>query len=197
MKKTVLVLIVLVLCIPAIALSAPPIQEGAIQGNYAFTGRATCLTSLYGFNSNQTPIGGVFTLDSFSEQGVVTFNFAGTAIGQGHFLSVKYSPSGLSSVASGDNDVQLTYSVGPDGTVTMSSPFTGTILTGTATGTTVTESPISLIGWMSKDKTSLKLTSVEPEMATLTFSNGVVLYRICNRTRDFLQLKQGEPDQGQ
>ena len=63
-----------------------------LNGDYAFTGEASCLVSNAGFDGNLTPLDGRFVI-SFSVQGVRTFNGDGTGTVQGRTVSFQ-NPDG-------------------------------------------------------------------------------------------------------
>lgn len=162
-------------------------HKKSIQGDYAFTGAATCVVSPAGFNPNLTPKGGWY-YESFSVQGVWTFNHDGTGIRQGRAVVVTfYSPG---QAASNDFQASFTYSIGPDDTITtqLSSPLTGQILTGTRAGQKFTTDQIALKGLIAKDNESLTIASDEPQIETTTYSNGDISPRICHRSRVLLRL---------
>lgn len=163
-----------------------------LQGDYAFTGSATCVTSPAGFNPDLTPRGGWY-YESFSIQGAWTFNHDGTGIRRGRGVSVTfYNPA-----HAGSFDIQalFTYTIGPDNTIVtqLSMPLTGQVLTGSRAGQTFSVDQITLKGLLGKDKEMLTLASEEPEIETATYSNGNVLPRICQRSRVLLLMhpKQG------
>ena len=160
-----------------------------LKGDYAFTGEATCITSQSGFNSDQTPIGTSF-ITSFSVQGVWTFNDNGTGTREGRCVSVTGDP--YPGASSQDILAPSGYTVGSDGTITtwLTSPLTGTVLTGLRAGQTFTIDQIRLKGIISKDEKSLTIASEEPEIETVTYSNGNIFFRICHRSRVLLWLEK-------
>jgi len=186
MRRTSLCLILGVsLFWAGIAGAAPP----QLKGEYAFTGEATCTTSLSGFNADLTPKNPWF-LQSFSVQGVWTFNGDGTGSREGR--SVGLSTGSSPGVGSEDWLAPFGYTVGPDGTFTtwLTSPLTGTVLTGPRAGQTFTIDKIDLTGIISKDKKSLTIAADEPQIETVTYSDGTVHPRICHRSRVLLRLEE-------
>jgi hypothetical protein len=162
-----------------------------IKGDYAFTGAATCLTSPAGFNADLTPKGGWY-YESFSVQGVWTFNHDGTGIRKGRGVSITfYSPGHAGSF---DFQAPFTYTIGQDNTVTteLSSQLTGQILTGSRAGQTFTIDQISLQGLIAKDNEGLTIASTEPQIETTVYSNGNIIPRICYRSRVLLRLHENE-----
>lgn len=163
-----------------------------IKGDYAFTGEGFCISSPSGFNPNLTPMDGWF-FQSFNVQGVWTFNHDGTGSRQGRsvivtLISPPVSPPSASSM---DFQASFTYTIGPDDTITtqLSSPLTGQMLTGPRTGQTFTIDQIVLTGMISKDNKSLTIATDEPQIETVTFSDGFVEHRICHRARVLLRLE--------
>ena len=122
-----------------------------LNGDYAFTGEASCLTDL-------TPQDGRFVV-SFSVRGVRTFNGDGTGTLKGR--SVGFSGGAFS------NDFQalFTYDVESDGTFTtqVTGQLTGKELTGERAGQTLTIDHFpGLSGQMSQDHKSMTLASDAP-----------------------------------
>lgn len=168
-----------------------------LHGDYAFTGDAACIGTFspLGFNPNLTPVDGRFG-ESFSTQGVRTFNGDGTGTFNGISVAVTQpdTPVVLGGASSSNFQGSFTYVVAPDGTFTtnLGGPLTGTILTGTRAGQTFTVDTIPLSGSISGDHKTLTATSVVPTIETVTYSNGDVLRRICHRSRVLLRLKRGD-----
>ncbi len=129
-----------------------------LNGDYAFTGEASCLVSNTGFNTDLTPQDGRFVV-SFSVHGVRTFNGDGTGTLKGR--SVGFSGGAFS------NDFQalFTYDVESDGTFTtqVTGQLTGKELTGERAGQTFTIDHFpELSGQISQDHKSLTLASDAP-----------------------------------
>ena len=171
-----------------IAVAAPP----QLKGEYAFTGEATCITSAEPFNTdannNPTTPSGPWFFESFSVQGVWTFNGNGTGSREGR--SVGVSGGSYPGVGSQDFQASFGYTVEPDGTFTtwLTSPLTGTYLTGPRAGQTLTIDKIDLTGIISNNKNSLTVASEVPKIETVTFSNGNIHYRVCHRSRVLIWL---------
>ncbi len=129
-----------------------------LNGDYAFTGEASCLVSNTGFNTDLMPQDGRFVV-SFSVHGVRTFNGDGTGTLKGR--SVGFSGGAFS------NDFQalFTYDVESDGTFTtqVTGQLTGKELTGERAGQTFTIDHFpELSGQISQDHKSLTLASDAP-----------------------------------
>jgi hypothetical protein len=164
--------------------------DSPLKGQYAFTGTNTCLNTPDGFNPNQQPnvpaisnvssgsLAGVFTFDgqggwSFNETTLVIESAAFTGPGEGKFV-----PSATSATATATGS----YAVGPNGEVGITvTGKTATILTGSATGLTLTytNSP-PLSGQLSPDHKTLLLSLTEPVVETESISNTPVNQRICH-----------------
>ncbi len=195
MRRASLWSIMSVMLLWAGAADAGPNQ--LLHGAYAFTGEASCIVSLTGFNNDGTPKDGRF-VESFTVQGVWTFNGDGTGSRTGRSVGITHpdhdSPSTFAiggSADSSDFQASFTYNVAPDGTFTtlLSAPLTGTVLTGPRALQTFTIDQIALAGLMSQDHRSLTIATEDPSVETVTYSNGDVRYRICHRSRALFQLK--------
>jgi hypothetical protein len=177
--------------------AAPPNQalNRLLQGQYAFSGEASCLVSIGGFNADLTPVAsGPFPfVVSFAVQGVRTFNGDGTGtlvarvVSFTHPFALPTSPTPVfnrGGAASNDISAAFTYQVAPDRTFTVLQPLAnGTFLTGTRAGQTFTDGPFSLMGEISSDGQTLTSATDQPTVETITFSNGDVQRRICHRSR--------------
>jgi len=129
-----------------------------LNGDYAFTGEASCLVSNTGFNTDLTPQDGRFVV-SFSVHGVRTFNGDGTGTLKGR--SVGFSGGAFSS----DFQASFTYDVASDGTFTtqVTGQLTGKELTGERAGQTFTIDHFpELSGQISQGHKSLTLASDAP-----------------------------------
>ncbi len=165
-----------------------------LKGDYAFTGEASCLIALDGFDpTDLTPLSDSRFVTSFSVQGVVTFNGDGTGARYGSTVSFTHSdrPVILGGAGSDEFQASFTYDVAPDKTTfstQLSAPLTGKFLSGLRKGQTYTIDKIPLTGMISEDKKSLTLATDEPTIETQTFSNGDVHYRICHRSRVLIRI---------
>lgn len=166
-----------------------------LDGDYAFTGEASCLVAFDGFNSSLTPISGTRFVVSSSVQGVRTFNGDGTGTLHGRSVSITHSDDPVVGGAADSDDFEasFTYTVTSARTFTtvLSAPLTGTILTGPRAGQTFTIDPIPLTGMISDDTNSLTLATDVPTVETQTFSNGDIHPRICHRSRALFRLQKG------
>ncbi len=181
-----------------IAGAAPPV---GLVGAYVFTGEASCITSLTdpGFyldsqNYPATPISPWY-LESFSVQGVWTFNGDGTGTREGITFGV--SAGTYPGVGSSTFQAPFTYTVSPDGTFTtwLTPPLTGNVLTGPREGQRFTIDQITLTGKISMDKKSLTIAAEEPQIETVKYYSSVgtllaVHYRVCHRSRVLLLLQK-------
>jgi hypothetical protein len=172
-------------------------QNDNLKGSYAFTGEATCLVSLSGFNSKLTPIDGRF-VQSFNVQGVWTFFGNGTGARTGRSVGITHPTNFTTTIDGGagsDNfQASFTYNVASDGTftTTLSGPLTGTVLTGTRAGQTFTIDQLALNGLISQDRKSLTIANDQPTIEVVTYSNGDIHHRICHRSRALFRLKGGD-----
>jgi hypothetical protein len=90
MKRLSLCLILsVILILGGTAFAAPP----QLKGNYAFTGEASCLNSTLGFDTDLKPnLNGDVYSNSFSVQGIRTFNGDGTGTVTGTSISTSPPP---------------------------------------------------------------------------------------------------------
>jgi len=144
-----------------------------LNGDYAFTGEASCLVSNTGFNTDLMPQDGRFVV-SFSVHGVRTFNGDGTgtlkgrSVGVTHPDRVSITPPAfavLGGAFSSDFQASFTYDVASDGTFTtqVTGQLTGKELTGERAGQTFTIDHFpELSGQISQDHKSLTLASDAP-----------------------------------
>jgi hypothetical protein len=198
MKKTMKKLAVFVMMV-AIAIfiavataTAGDEHQKTIYGKYAVTGEDACLYSPLGFNADLTPRDGWWS-ELSSIQGVKTFNPDGTGSVQGCSVSLSIA-SPLTSAASENFQNSFTYTIGPDHTITQqsSSPMTLQVLTGPWAGVTCTIDKIAFKGMFSKNYNSYTMATVEPQIETITYSNGYIFPRICQRSRVGIRLPDNE-----
>jgi len=175
--------------------------EKLLRGDYAFTGEATCLQSATGFNANLTPVvpGPFPTIVSFSVHGVRTFNGDGTGtlrarvVSLSHPFALPTTPPVFVRGGASSNDLQaeFTYDVAHDLTLTINSgALTGTFLTGTRAGQTITVTNVpDFRGQIAEHLDGITLAHEEPGVETVTFSTGETVQRICHRSRILLERK--------
>jgi hypothetical protein len=173
--------------------AAPADFNSLLKGDYAFMGTTTCLGSRAGFSENLTPLGPPAPfpfLNTFSVQGVRTFNGNGTGSVSARVLSVGHpSAPNLGGGNYSDVEATFTYMVGPDRKgVIANVTLLGTFLTGPRIGQTftITNFP-QFVGYLSQDHKALTIAHEEPVIETQTFSNGDVQYRLCPRARVLLK----------
>lgn len=209
----------------ASALADPP----QLKGSYGFTGEAACLFApghsdaqgpngsnptpgqllpLAGFNPNLQvtdggPTSSAFS-NSFSVQGIRTFNGDGTGTVKGTSVSITIRPTPgptgyphFPASASVENfSYTFTYTVDNDGgwtATTDQNSFSGTFIAGPRTGQTVTIDRIpQFSGLISNDGKTLIGSHTDAVKETLTFSNGDVFPRICHRSRVFIKLNNND-----
>lgn len=166
-----------------------------LQGDYAFTGEASCLYSESGFDPTTlspvlppnpgTPLPFVV---SFSIEGIRTFNGDGTGSLKGRVVSFtpllfgwtnnagvltqgkEVNPGGASSA---DVMADFTYQIADDGSITseVSGAFTGTVLTGGRAGESETISDFpDLMGKITDDNKVITLANDAPSVETHVFT---------------------------
>jgi hypothetical protein len=195
----------------------PPFpQLPFLNGQYAFTGTAACLSAPgssmsppspgnttpntdSGFDTTLQPLN-VAKSFSFSNsvEGVRTFKFDGTGTVNATELSITVPPTPgppkapvfPPSASSSTLSYSFTYAFNPDGTFTatvVAGSFMGTVQTGPRTGQTFTVANFpQLVGRVAQTGASLTLATQVPTVDTVTFSNGDVWPRICHRSRVLL-----------
>lgn len=170
----------------------------SLKGDYAFTGSASCLNSVGGFNANFEPIGANVSTTNFMAQGIRTFNGDGTGTVHDAFtISLVVPPAVTLSASSFSFSESFTYEVQPDGSVTfaLDGPLTATETAGPAPGLTISEVGIVQQGRISADGATLTTGATStPTVETLTFSTGLVESRICTRSFTLVKLKRDRDD---
>lgn len=166
----------------------------SLKGDYAFTGSASCLTSVGGFNTSFQPIGANVSTTNFMTQGIRTFNGDGTGtVHDAYSISVVVPPAVTPSASAFSFSEAFTYEVAPDGsfTVALNGPLTATETAGPAPGLTISEVDILQQGHISADGATLTAGAPStPTVETLTFSTGLVEQRICTRSFTLIKLKR-------
>jgi hypothetical protein len=168
-----------------------------LKGEFGVTGTDLCLISSLGFNPSLQPVSGssVSTLNSVAE-GIVTFN--GTGKGTVSLTTGSISPpptpgATVPSASSSDSTHSITYTTNTDDSFTYSEvagSYAGTILTGPREGQTFTVANLPVTtGLISSTGANLTSASLAPTVETITYSNGDILQRICQRQRVFILLK--------
>lgn len=174
--------------------------EKLLRGDYVFTGEATCLISLAGFNADLTPVtpGPFPVVISFSVNGVRTFNGDGTGtlrakiVGVQHPFALPTTPAPVFNRGGGQaNDIEstFTYDVAPDLTLTIQTvSLGGTATAGVRVGQTFSISGVPVFhGRIAEHLDGITLAHDEPAVETLSWSNGDVQPRICHRSRVLLE----------
>lgn len=184
--------------------------ENLLQGHYAFSGEASCLESKGGFHSDLTPADAPAPfprVNSFSVQGVATFNGDGTgsravrvvAIRQPFALPTSPAVFNRGGASSVDVEADFTYQVAVDRRIRIHTPLvTGTVLSGSRAGQTfeITNFP-DFVGLISQDHKTLTIAHDRAIVERQTYSNGDVFDRICHRSRIAFKLKDGNRTGGE
>lgn len=171
-------------------------------GNYAFTASASCVFSsavlgpVYippaGFTPTFVPIGHA-SANSFSSNGVLTFNGDGTGSQTSRTIAIGDPDPGDSGATSAiDNSSSFTYTVADDGTFTFAQgPIASNFVAGPRVGiqTVTTGLPVA-VGHVSSDKKTLVFGSFDPAVESTTRVDlGVVeSVRICHRTNTAIRI---------
>jgi len=177
-----------------------------LKGDFAFSGTGVCASSLAiitptsytpprGFDANLVANGEPFAVITFSAHGVRTFNGDGT----GSVVSrvVALSIGDRASASSSDQEIQFTYSVAPDGTVTTDqSPTHNVFVSGGRTGqqTRISNIP-AVVGRLSADRNSITFATLNTGIETVTRvlpdgSELVEALRICHRERTAFRISR-------
>ncbi|MGB7258698.1 MAG: hypothetical protein WBD48_11530, partial [Pseudolabrys sp.] len=132
-----------------------------------------------GFNASQQPIGSSYS-STYSMQGTFTFSINGTGKVNRRVVAVNTGATPNAGSTKSQHSFKYTVdNVGGFSTALVPGSFHGTELTGPAAGATFTLDKLTLSGMISNDRRTLTLTSINPEVATQTISNGVVRPQIC------------------
>ena len=159
-------------------------QHKHLKGEYAVVGEATCLTRwLEEFPPDVTT--DVRFVHSASAQGTVTFNGDGTGSGRIYSVDITLpiytpiptwsswpsavSPNVLGRTSTNFVEFQFTYTVSPAGAITRTiTNLNGAITSGPSEGKFFTQAPLTLTGFVSKDKGTILLSSVPGQAEILT-----------------------------
>jgi hypothetical protein len=168
--------------------------DSNLHGTYAFTGMSSCIqdSASLGFNPNLTPKGPA-SFFTFSVEGTRTFHADGTGMVSGRSVSIVSPPD-----ASGNSDdfsFKFTYTVDPGGQLSTSlvpGSFSGTALTGPRAGQTYVDDVPMQSGFIGEGAQTIVLHEQVPTVESVSFSNGDMFLRICNRSRVLIRLHNEE-----
>ena len=159
-----------------------------LHGTYAFTGASLCIRdpASLGFDPNFTPRGGPLKLFSYTVQGVVVFHANGTGTSNSRSYSVD-----IGGGETGDSSYQFTYSIGPDGKLSVKEvpgTYSSTILTGPIAGLTqVTDVP-DVSGPIGEGARTITLAQPAPTVEMVTRSDGGQFAQVCNSSRIYIRI---------
>jgi len=160
--------------------------------DFAAAGTLQCLTSIGGFNSNLTPVtGSIVFVNLNSVEAVWTFNAGGAGTVSGRVVGISSPSTGTSLGGAGSADfaVEFTWTLAAGVMTVNLSSVTGEQLTGGRAGQTFTVTGVpTLTGRISGDGRSITLSHDTPAVETISYSNGDVHPRICNRSRVLVRL---------
>ena len=173
--------------------AAPQDFNQLLRGDYAFTGEAVCVVSPGGFTTGPTPPPfipiGTFFINSFSIQGIRTFNGDGTGTIVARNVNINQTGGGVNAAdLSGD----FTYQVAPDRSFTVvQGPITGIVVVGPGAGSTAITIGVKFSGKISQDHKTLVMSTEEPtvEIRTPILPPGPDSPRICHRARTAIKIK--------
>jgi hypothetical protein len=169
-----------------------------LSGIYAYTGGATCLTSVNGFTANLVPVDAKTYSGSYNTAGTATFNADGSGTISGRVVYTNFPPAlalpGFTyspNTGSLDFSFSTTGSANPDGSFTVTpvpGTYVGRFLSGTRLGQTLTvnQPPARVVP--SRDGSTLVESQSEPTQETISFSNNTAFPRICNRWRVYTRV---------
>ena len=178
-----------------------------LRGDFAFNGTSVCTSSLAiitptsytpprGFDANLVAIGEPLSVITSSTHGVRTFNGNGTGSVTARVVSL--SLGDRVSASSSDQEIQFTYSVAADGTVTTDqSPTHNVFVSGGRTGQQSRISDIpAVVGRLSSDRNSIVFATSTTGIETVTRvlpdgSELVEALRICHRDRTAIRISRG------
>src|SRR5258708_31324900 len=171
-----------------------------LKGEYGYTGSASCILSPFGFNCRFEVVDGNSRSNSSNVEGIRTFNGDGTGTDKSTTLTltVPPTPGFQPNAGSSTSSFSFTYTVSEDGGWTANAvPGTnkGTVLTGPRAGQTFTvQNGAPVTGLISRDGSTLTVADLTPAVETITYSDGFVIHRICQRSRVFIKLKDHDAD---
>jgi hypothetical protein len=183
----------LLLCMSVLAVNQIAVAA-ELRGNYAGTGADTCLYSSLGFNSQFGVVTGSSVWSSSNQTTVVrTFGGHGKGATNGNSMSmiVPPTPGFLPGASSDDFIVSFTYTLSDDvlSTSNVNGTYQGKVLTGSRAGQTYTLSnEPEFMGYISADEKTLVLSTPNPTVEIITYSNGNSFQRICHRSRVLTKL---------
>ncbi len=171
----------------------------SLKGTYGFVGSSACLYASGGFNTSQQALGTV-SFSVSSDEGIRTFNGNGTGTFTSRDTSVNPPPTPSTafpaSASSSESSASFTYTVGDDTFTQQNVPGTdkGTVLSGPRKGQTFTvEGVPPATGLISANGRTLTTSILTPGVETITYSNGDIRHRICERSRVLIKLDNDGP----
>lgn len=178
----------------AVTIYASSALADSLKGTYGYTGSSACLAASLGFNDNHQAFGTV-SFGISSDEGTRTFNGNGTGTFANRDASVNPPPTPptafLASASSSEGSASFTYTVEDDTFTTQNVPGTdkGTVLSGPRRGQTFTIEGIPpSTGLISANGRTLTTSILNPGVETITYSNGDIIHRICERSRVYIKL---------
>ena len=168
-------------------------HAGRLYGTYAFTGASSCIRdpASLGFNPNFTPKGGPLKLFYYTIEGVMVFHADGTGTVNVHDVTVV----GVGEVDSSDSSYQFTYTIGPDGKLSVKAvpgTYSHTILTGPIAGLTqVTDVP-DVSESIGEGARTITLAQPAPTVEMVTRSDGNQYAQICNSSRIAIRISDDD-----
>lgn len=182
--------------LPSSAQKAPPFQGGGggtfnplLEGDYIYSGPATCLFSSLGFSNNFQPIyfqppntyGNVF-VQTYMVNGKATFDGNGNGTLNANSLAV--NPGGI---GGGTFHIDFTYQLNPYLTITLQD--LDSIATNPQGQQSSVTGPAQLQGRVSADMRTIKVMHYAPSVETITnLATGAKTYRVCTRERTFTRI---------
>ena len=199
-KLAVLMTVAAMAMFTVVAMASAQKNNSKVIGEYAVTGKMSCLIAQSGFNGNFIPIDAATALSNSSTfQGIATFehNGTGTFNTTGVLITPPPVPSPQPPHANAfDFSFNFTYHVAKDDTITIDADkdsFQVTFNTGPKIAPFFTADQYSLSGMVSADHKTLTLGPPTTLIQTCTFSGGgPTMYMICNGSYVFTRLRQGE-----
>jgi hypothetical protein len=169
-------------------------DHARLHGTYAVTGASSCIqtSASIGFNSNFTPNGasGFF---SPTDEAVRVFHADGTGMVSGRSISIAAPP--FAGASSGDFSYQFTYTIGPDGKLSLTlvpGTYKETILTGPRAGQTEVHGVPVETGFIGEGARAIVLGTDAPVVEPVTLSTGEQFVRVCNRSRTLIRISDDD-----
>ena len=187
--------------IPVVIWAASAVADSPnLKGDYGFTRTVKCIVSVFPFDDHFRATGPTFG-EAFAEEGVRTFNGDGNGTQSFTALNIEIPAGNAGANSSRVTNQPFAYVVHGDGTWSIpgGGSINGHVDDGPRAGQDFTISNLTpAVGHMSTNAATLTLSTVIPNVETITYTIGSppivkdTLYRICNRSSVLISLPPGQ-----